>query len=82
MGQAKARGSFEQRQALAIAKAEVEAIERQRLRDERRKAELAAVKALPPEKRERLKAKRLQAHTSLAVAAGFMAAEITKGNTL
>ena len=35
MGQAKARGSFEQRQSVAIAKTEAAAIEKQRLRDER-----------------------------------------------
>lgn len=52
MGQAKARGSFEQRQALAVAKAEAAAIERQRLKEERRKAELEAQKALPPAVRE------------------------------
>ena len=81
MGQAKARGSFEQRQALAIAKAEAAAIEKQRLKAERRKAELEAQKALPPAVRERLKAKRLQTHALLAMAAGFMAAKRTKGDT-
>ena len=80
MGQAKARGSFEQRQALAIAKTEAAAIEKQRLRDERRKAELEAEKALPRKTRERLKSNRLQTHALLAMAAGFMAERI-KGDT-
>ena len=81
MGQAKARGSFEQRRAVAIAKAEAAAIEKQRLRDERRKAELEAERALPREKRERLKSGRLRTYALLAMASGFMAAERTRGDT-
>jgi len=64
MGQAKTRGSFEQRKALAVARAEAEAIERQRVRDEQRKAE----KALPREQSERLRASRFKANLLLAVA--------------
>ena len=81
MGQAKARGSFEQRKALAIAKAEVEAIERQRLRNDRRKAELEAERALPRKERERLKSGRFQTRALLAAALGFMAADSLKGDT-
>lgn len=75
MGQAKARGSFEQRQALAIAKAEAAAIERQRLRDELRKAKLEAERALPREKRERLRTQRIQVNQLVAMAAGLIAAQ-------
>lgn len=74
MGQAKARGSFEQRQAVAIAKAEAAAIERQRLRDELRKAKLEAERALPREQRERLRAQRIQVNQLVAMAAGLIAA--------
>ena len=75
MGQAKARGSFEQRQAVAIAKAEAAAIERQRLRDELRKAKLETEWALPREKRERLRAQQIQRIQLVAMAAGLIAAQ-------
>jgi hypothetical protein len=81
MGQAKARGSFEQRRALAIANAEAQAIEKQRLRDEKRRAELEVENALPRQQRERLKSKRFQTRALLAVALGFMAADRIKGDT-
>ena len=71
MGQAKTRGSFEQRKALAIARAEAEAIERQRVRDEQRKAE----KALPREQLERLRASRFKASLLLAAFAGLTASQ-------
>ena len=75
MGQAKARGSFEQRQSVAIAKTEAAAIEKQRLRDERRKAELEAERALPREQRERLRTRRIQLNLLAAMAAGLIAAQ-------
>ncbi len=75
MGQAKARGSFEQRQALAIAKAEAAAIERQRLRDELRKAKLETERGLPREQRERLRTQRIQRIQLVAMAAGLIAAQ-------
>jgi len=78
MGQAKARGSFEQRQAMAIAKAEAAAIEKQRFRDERRKAELAAEMALLEKKRARLRAGRMQTHALIAMAAGLIVGSPTK----
>ena len=75
MGQAKARGSFEQRQSVAIAKAEAAAIEKQRLRDERRKAALEAERALPREQRERLRTRRIQVNLLAAMSAGLIAAQ-------
>lgn len=75
MGQAKARGSFEQRQAVAVAKAEAAAIEKQRLRDERRKAELEAERALPRKQRERLSTQRIQVNQLVAMAAGLIVAQ-------
>lgn len=75
MGQAKARGSFEQRQALAIAKAEAAEIEKQRLRDELRKAKLEAEQALPREQRERLRTQRVRVTQLAAMAAGLIAAQ-------
>ena len=78
MGQAKARGSFEQRQAVAIAKAEAAAIERQRLREERRRAEHAAEMALPEKQRAHLRAGRMRAHSLLAMAVGLIVASPTR----
>lgn len=75
MGQAKARGSFEQRQALAIAKAEAAEIEKQRLRDELRKAKLEAERALPRKQRERLSTQRIQVNQLVAMAAGLIVAQ-------
>ena len=78
MGQAKARGSFEQRQAIAIAKAEAEAIEMQRLREERRRAEHAAEMALPEKQRAYLRAGRMRAHSLLSMAVGLIVASPTR----
>ena len=75
MGQAKARGSFEQRQSAAIAKTVAAAIEKQCLRDERRKAESEAERALPREQRERLRTRRIQLNLLAAMAAGLIAAQ-------
>jgi hypothetical protein len=65
MGQAKLRGSFEQRQAEGIARRERERLELEELRKQRLEAYKRRVAALPPAQRQATK----RALTMLSVAA-------------
>jgi hypothetical protein len=58
MGQAKLRGSFEQRKAEGEARRKAEAQQRAQAREEERKRRLALERAMPADERERLRKSR------------------------
>ena len=82
MGQAKQRGSFEQRQALAIERATAETTAERERQEERRKREREAEMELPPEVRERRRQARFQTQQKIAMLAGLVAMGVsaTKGH--
>lgn len=73
MGQAKQRGSFEQRQASAVARIEAEAVAEKALRAELRRKELEAEMALPLDLRARRREARFQSLAKTAMLAGMAA---------
>jgi len=74
MGQAKNRGTFEQRQAEAVMRAEADAIAAARMRAANERQRLATIAALPPEARlrvmERNRARNLRSMSMMALLLG------------
>ena len=73
MGQAKLRGSYEQRSTQAQQRLAAERAERERKEAEAKAAEMKRVAEMPPEQRERYKARRHNRHLMLATAFGMLA---------
>lgn len=71
MGQAKQRGSFEQRQAVAIERNKVTAQAEKDRREGRKRLQREAEMALPPEVRERRRAARFQMQAKIAILVGL-----------
>lgn len=71
MGQAKNRGTFEQRQALAIERNIQEQTEKEQRQYEKRRLEKLAEEALPETERTALRKRRHQVQMLMAAVAGF-----------
>ena len=74
MGQAKLRGTYEQRSAQAQQRAAEERAERERQEAEAKEAERQRIAALPPEQQKRISERRHRRHMELAILLGTAAA--------
>ena len=72
MGQAKLRGTFDQRAAQAEQRAAEKRAERERKEAEAKEAERQRVAALPPEERKRISERKHRSHLMTAVVMGTL----------